>query len=511
MAPRHAAVQNIFAGTVAKYVLLALTIGIGVFMMPFTVHHLGKADYGLWMLVASMTYYFQLLDLGYGNGLVRHVTEADARGDTNGVNEVLSTFVVVYSGIGLLALAGACVLALFVVPHFPHLSAADIRAGQVVMVVLGIRIAVGFPMTVFGAVTTARQQFALNTAVSIVASIVSAAVTYVVLEWGYGLTTLVPATTAVNLLAYVGYARVARHVFPEMRIAPSLFSRVRLREVTAFSLYLFVIDISAQLGFNMDNVVIGAFIGTGAVAVYTVAQRLSDYQRQLCNQFNGMLFPVVVDFDARGDRRALKSTLVEGTRLAVALVVGVTICLVVFARPLIHRWMGPGFDEATPALYALALAGILLVAQGPVGNILLAIGRHRLVAGVSIAEALVNLALTVVLVPYYGITGAAVATLIPVVVAHVAITIPVACRAMQVPFATFARDVTAPAAIAAAPSVLVALVLRWSWMPASLGSIVLAGAVVGLVYVVALVALGLKRQDRARYLAYFRRADVVAA
>ena len=50
-----------------------------------------------WMLVASMTAYFQLLDLGYGNGLVRHVTEADSKGDVDGMNEVLSTFVVVYA------------------------------------------------------------------------------------------------------------------------------------------------------------------------------------------------------------------------------------------------------------------------------------------------------------------------------------------------------------------------------------------------------------------------------
>jgi hypothetical protein len=49
--------------------------------MPFTVRHLGTAEYGLWMLVASLTYYFQLLDLGYGSGVVRQITDADARHD----------------------------------------------------------------------------------------------------------------------------------------------------------------------------------------------------------------------------------------------------------------------------------------------------------------------------------------------------------------------------------------------------------------------------------------------
>src|SRR6476646_10211648 len=71
---------NLLTGTLTRYVLLFVNIAIGVFLMPFTMHHLGQAQYGLWMLAASMTAYLQLLDLGYGNGLVRQLTQADGRG-----------------------------------------------------------------------------------------------------------------------------------------------------------------------------------------------------------------------------------------------------------------------------------------------------------------------------------------------------------------------------------------------------------------------------------------------
>jgi len=73
---------NLLTGTATKYMLLAVNIVLGIFLMPYTIRHLGANEYGLWMLVASMTSYFQLLDLGYGNGLVRHVADADARGNT---------------------------------------------------------------------------------------------------------------------------------------------------------------------------------------------------------------------------------------------------------------------------------------------------------------------------------------------------------------------------------------------------------------------------------------------
>ncbi|MGE5359365.1 MAG: lipopolysaccharide biosynthesis protein, partial [Bacteroidales bacterium] len=174
---RTAAARNLLTGTFAKYALVLVTMAIGVVLMPFTVNHLGKADYGLWMLVASMTAYFQLLDLGYGNGLVRHVTEADSRGDVEGMNQVLSTFVLVYAVIGAVAFAGVLVLALVAVPRFPHLTAEQVTIGRVVLILLGLRLAVGFPMTVFGAVTNARQKFALNTWVAVGVAILNAIVT----------------------------------------------------------------------------------------------------------------------------------------------------------------------------------------------------------------------------------------------------------------------------------------------------------------------------------------------
>ena len=67
----------------------------------------------------------------------------------------------------------------------------------------------------------------------------------------------------------------------------------------------------------------------------------------------------------------------------------------------------------------LALAGIVLVGQGPLGNILMGTGRHRLVAYVSLGEAVSNLALSVVLVRRFGMLGVAIGTAIPMFVANV--------------------------------------------------------------------------------------------
>jgi O-antigen/teichoic acid export membrane protein len=496
---------NLLTGTLTKYVLLSVNIALGIFLMPFTMRHLGTAEYGLWMLAASMTAYLQLLDLGYGNGVVRQVTQADARGDEDEMNVILSTFLVVYSAIGLLALAGVGVLALVVVPRFPNLSSADVTTAQWVLVILGFRVAIAFPLSVLGAVTTARQRFALTGWIAIPVALLQGAATYLVLRAGYGLIALVTATTVIGIASYGAYAVAARSTFPGMRLSVSRFSTRQMREVTAFSFYLFVISIAIHVGTNVDNLILGAYLGTSAIAFYTVAVRLAEYQRQLCGQFSGLLFPLVVRFDASGDKDSLRGMLLDGTRLALGLVVGVTVCLVAFGRPLVEAWMGTGFDASVVPLYILALAGIVMVAQGPAGSILLAAGRHRMVAVASLVDIVLNIAISVALVSRYGLIGVALGTALPYVVLNVFVLAPAACRIVCVGTGQFARTVGVPALVAAVPAVVVAGVFRTASTPESLAAVVAQSAAVGCVYVTAFCVLGLQRVDRARYLGSVRR------
>jgi O-antigen/teichoic acid export membrane protein len=179
-----------------------------------------------------------------------------------------------------------------------------------------------------------------------------------------------------------------------------------------------------------------------------------------------------------------------------------------FASPLISRWMGPEFAGSVLPLQVLAVTGIVLVGQGPLGNILLGTGRHRLVAFVALGEALVNLVLSVLLVGRYGILGVAIGTAVPVIVANLFILLPAACRQVQVPVRDFTRTVVAAPAACAVIAALAGVGLRSAFPPHSIPGIVLEGAVVGMSYLIAVWLFGFDTAVRARYLAYARHAFV---
>jgi O-antigen/teichoic acid export membrane protein len=505
------AATNLIAGTVTKYLVLALNIGVGVVLMPFTVHHLGQTEYGLWMLVASLTTYFQLLDLGYGNGVVRHLVDGDRRGDIVEVNRIASTFVCVYTAIAVIACGVIAVMIAFVVPRFPHLSPAQVRVAQWLLAILGARVAIGFPLTVFGAVTNARQGFVLNNVVASATVAANALCTYAVLRSGGSLVTLVAATTAINVAGYGGYAWTAYRVMPELHIRLSAFSASRWRDVTSFSLYLFVINLAGQISFNIDNVVIGAFLGPASVAVYTIALRLAEYQRRLCDQFSGMLFPVAMAFGADGDRGALTRTLIEGNRLAMTLVAGASVCLVGFSGPLIVDWMGPVFASSVVPFDILAIAGVVVVSQAASSNVLIAVGRHRLVTGIWMAEAAANLLLSVVLVRRIGLVGVAIGTLVPLVVGHFVVMLTAACRAVGVSVVRCVYETARPAAVAGGLAASTCVALRMVWPPASVSAVMVEGALVGAAYVMSLATVGFDGATRRAYATQVGRAGAAVA
>ena len=82
-----------------RYLAIAVETALGLVVLPFNVAHLGTSAYGLWMLAASVTAYFSVLDLGYSGALVKFVAQYRARRDFAALNEILSTMFFVFTAL----------------------------------------------------------------------------------------------------------------------------------------------------------------------------------------------------------------------------------------------------------------------------------------------------------------------------------------------------------------------------------------------------------------------------
>jgi len=481
-----------------RYLAIAVEAVLGLVVLPFNIAHLGDSAYGLWMLTASVTSYFSVLDLGYGSALVKLVAQYRARRDVRALNEIVSTTFLVFATFGVVTYLVAIAAAVYIGQLF-QLTPEQIHTGRIVMLIVSLSVAIGTAVSVFGAVNNGFQRFDLNNRVGMATSVLTAVVNVAVLKAGYGLIELVTATTAVRLLSYVVYRANAYRVFPAMQIRLRWYRRERLREVTSLSVYMLLIDWANKLNYSIDALVIGAFLNTSAVAVWTVGQRLAEVTQRLTNQLNEVLFPAVVDNDTADRMPRLQAILIQGTRLSLATVVPMGGAMMLMARPLVRAWVGPGFDGSVAVVQLLSLAVIVRIGTATASTLLKGAGEHRLVAFANVAAALVNVAVSIAIVKPFGLVGVAIGTLVPVCIASSVIIFPAGCRRVQLTLGRGLAEAVWPAVWPAAAMAAFVYLTR-GLVPVSLVAVGAEMAAACLVYAAVFVAFGITREERRFYL-----------
>jgi len=497
LAPKDHHLVTIARNVGTRYLAIAVEMLIGLVMLPFNLRHLGQEAYGLWMLTAGVTIHFSVLDLGYGSAVVKFIAQYRAHRDARALNEIASTMFYVYAAIGVAAYLVVIALALNF-QHFFRITPEQAELGKWILLIVGVNIACNFPFSVFGGVIDGFQRYDRNNIVAIVTSVCVAIANAAVLLAGYSLIGLVAATTSVRLLAYGVYRMNAYRIYPPLRIRASLFRRSRLREVTGFSIYSLLIDWANKLNYELDEIIIGVFLGSAPVAVWAVADRIISGIQRLTNQVNGVLFPFIVDSDQTQRVERLQRLLLEGTRLSVATVVPIAVGLILLATPLVHAWVGPKMLGSAPIIQLLAIVVALRVGNATATTLLKGAGRVKYLAAVNLSTGLANLVMSALLVKPYGLVGVAVGTLVPVAVSTIFVLFPAACRRVDLPIVKAFHFAIWPGLW---PAVVVGLVLQVVKLRAS-GTLVavLGEAALAAALYAALFAIAIGRRDRTEYI-----------
>jgi O-antigen/teichoic acid export membrane protein len=484
-----------------RYAVILVETVVGLLLLPFNLYYLGAVDYGLWILIGSVTMHFSLLDLGYGGAMVKFVAQYRAHRDSRAINEIASTMFFVMATFGLLAYGVAALLAFNLGTLLPSLTAEQADLGRWLLLMIAVLVALNFPFGVFGGVTNGFQRYDANNAVAITTTVVAALVNVAVLLLGFGLVVLVACTTFVRIAAFLFYRRTAYRVYPALRISPALARRARLREITGFSVYSGLIDWANKLNYQLDEVIIGAFLGPAYVAVWAVAERIVSGTQRLTNQLNGVLFPLIVDSDATKNQERLQQILHQGTRLSLATVIPIAVVLIVLGDVLVVAWTRvEAMSAAVPVLQVLAIAVCVRVGNATGNTLLKGSGRHKLVAWANLSMGMANVALSIYLVGHYGLVGVAIGTLVPIALCAAFVLNPAACRRVGLPVRRQLLHSVLPAVW---PAGVMALVLLYT-ETFSAGTLLAVGlqAVAGaLIYYALFFGVAIGRADRALYTA----------
>jgi O-antigen/teichoic acid export membrane protein len=405
-------------GVTMNWIALGASVIVSFFLAPFVVHRLGNTIYGVWVLVNSLVSYMALLDLGLRGAVTRFVSKGFAQGDHAASSRALSAafWMRVWIGLGAVFISG--VLAIVVGRAF-HIPSELRTPAQWVAVVCGINFAVSLTSGVFGGVLSALQRFDLLSAATMLQTLLSAAGIVLLLRMGHGIIALAIWQLCVATICGALLILLSFRNYPQLVLSFHRPDKETLRQLWNYSSFVFIINLSHQIVYYTDNLVVGAFLSATAVTFYAIGGNLVEYLRNLVSSLTSTFTPLASTLEAQEKTRRLQQLLIYGTRAGLFIALPVELALFFRGHTFIGLWMGAQYSDISGhILRILLLAQFFILANGTSGGIAYGLGRHRPVAFWALGEGIANLALSVFLVRRIGISGVAWGTVIPSLVTY---------------------------------------------------------------------------------------------
>lgn len=390
-----------------------LNIGLGSLIpfiyTPIMLRLLGQSEYGLYSLANSVVGYLSLLSFGLGSTIVRYVAKYRAEGNKEQEEKVVGLFIVMYTLLAILVLAGGWIISCNVEPIFHRgLTDAEISKIAVLVRIMAFNTAISFPISVFGSIIMAHEKYIYRQAVNILSTIAAPCCNLIALYMGFGSIGLSLVTT---VLQFAMLPLNAVYCFKVLRIRPRFrgLPIQLIKELLQFSAFIFLGSVVDMLFWATDKVILGMLASTAVVAVYNIGTSFNTMMTNISTAFSGVLTPkvtVMVTKDATPGQ--LTELFIRVGRLQYLIIALALSGFIVFGKQFIILWAGSDYENA----YYMALVTLIPLAVPLIQNtglsIVIAQNKHKFRSIVYLVIAVLNVISTYLVVPYWGGLGAAV-------------------------------------------------------------------------------------------------------
>lgn len=434
---------------------------------------LGPDEFGLYALALAIALVVGLLaDLGLGASLARFAAEARTRGEPIGDLLIL--------GLRLKVVANAVVFGALFALAGPIESLFDVEGLATVVRIASV---VGFfrdmaatLMRTFEALrrggatlgmALARAGVELTLVLIFVAAGFGAAAALIALALGWAAGVLIGLALLVPVLLHRGRRSTsgegAQATGPRHQ-GPGQGGIIR------YGLHVWVAGL-AWAGFERaDQLLLGAFEGVEAVAIYEAAWRIAAVTALFGVAVGSAVGPRLA---VRKDRAGGGELLFTALRFGFALYLPFAAIIAVIGPTLAAGLLGEDFKESGEVLRLLA-PYIALLGTAPVLSLAVDyVGDGGLRKYIALAALLINVALDLILIPPLGVLGPAIATSVAVVV-YVGGLLRIVSRSIHLDHRGLARSAGVALAAAGGGAVGAAAIL-WAWQDAGLVASIVAG------------------------------------
>lgn len=386
-----------------------LTI-IGLIAAPIILRLTSKSLYGFWVTTLSILGFLVLADMGIGMSLTRLVAGLTAEKDRPALGRLVSSALFLFCSAGVIFLAIGLGISPFIPGWFmiPAYEASSVVPAYYVAVFAG---AVALPLSVFNAIVVGFQRMAVTNTVKNLIGAVAVGVSLALLSMGWGVMALALSSLFTVIATSLANYFYARRICPRLEVSFTSVNSDDLKRLISFGGYFQLVCIANTVAVNADTIVISAARGAAMVTPYVFTSKLATiFSITLASKLPVAVFPALSQMVAMREIVQLQRVFIILTRYSVRLASVGAVFFVIVNEKFISMWVGPQNYGGT-FLSAVFVYWILqdTIYRGT-ASLIYALGDMRKWVVATLAEAGINLGLSVLLVGPLGLAGVALGT-----------------------------------------------------------------------------------------------------
>ena len=265
--------NNILLSSLVKIAGLCTSLLI----VPITLNYLAPEQYGIWMTLSSILFWFSFFDVGLGNGMRNYLAQAIAEGDSAKGRTYLTTTIIMLMVIAVILMTVMVSLTFILdmnsVFNTDAVDNAHLRQAVIIACVFTLIV---FVVKNIGTVYVALQHYAMNDLLIVSGNVVALLLIYICtrVKPDGDLSSVVLIFTSTPVLVFlIGSMPLFRH-HPELRPMLKSFNWSIGKQLLNKGIGFFFIQITSCLViFGGSNIFITQFVGPEAVTVYNIAYK----------------------------------------------------------------------------------------------------------------------------------------------------------------------------------------------------------------------------------------------
>jgi len=437
---------------------------ISLVLVPYIIKKIGITGFGIWSISAVLSHYLKLGDFGISSALVKYIAEYNTTKQFKKINQLISTAIIIYILVGSAICSVIVVCLNWITTFFFHLTSRELQP-EAKFILLGILVIffISIIFSVFFSLLTALQRIDVTNKIYIFTNVLQMLGVFLFLEGGLGLRGLIINEGIITCItAVLGYF-FAKQFFPELKMN---FSPVlsHMSQLLAYGSKIFVTSVTGIFIFQADKIILGHFLGMSSVAFYTVGEGIANRLRYIYLLIVNPITPAAAEIYAQKNKEKLEQLYFRSLKYANLVTLPFFVACIIFAKPFINLWLGPGYEKSILVLQMLAIAYYINITTVSGVFILNGIGRPGYSMYFSLSTLALNILLSIYLIIKIGFFGTVIGTISSLILVSI-IFIFVFHHLTKIPFRLYSTAIM-PTLFASLISAFIAKVLFvWLTLP----------------------------------------------